>query len=173
MNKDHKVNELFLAEIQDTYDAEQQLIKALPKMIEHATSPKLAKAFQNHLSETEQQVKRLEQIFQILDVTPKRKTCEAMKGLIAEAKDLVENYGNTPFIDAALIAAGQKVEHYEMASYGCLATWAKVLKLDSKVIDLLKQTLQEEKNADQTLTTIAESEINAETFSSSTQKAMR
>lgn len=165
MKNNAKFNEFFIDELRDIYYAEQLLIKALPKMAEHAQSDRLADAFRQHLQETEEQVDRLEQIFQLLNTPAKGKKCDAMTGLVEEGKELMKTYSDSPLSDAALISAAQKVEHYEIASYGCLATWADLQGLN-EVADLLRMTLDEEKNADITLTEIAETEINAEAFAS-------
>jgi ferritin-like metal-binding protein YciE len=155
----NSLNDLFVNQIEDLYDAEQRLTKALPKMAEAANSSQLKQAFQSHLTETEGHVSRLEQIFREINVHPKRETCEAMKGLIAEGEEMVKANGDPEVKDAALIAAGQRVEHYEMAGYGTARAFAKRLGLN-QAATLLEQTLQEEKAADQKLNTIAESSVN-------------
>jgi len=153
------LSELFSEQLADLYDAEKQLVKALPKMAENASSSELESAFREHLGQTETQIERLEEVFEILGKQPKGKKCEAMAGLIAEAKDLMEE--SEPNVkDAALIAAAQKVEHYEIASYGCLRTWADLLEMDQASM-LLQETLDEEKETDEKLTDIAAS-INVE-----------
>lgn len=152
------LNELFLEELADIYDAEKQLVKALPKMTEAAHAQDLQSAFEDHLEQTEQHIKRIEQVFQIFDTKPKSKKCEAMAGLIEEAEDFMKEQATQPVMDAALIAAAQKVEHYEIATYGCLRTWAELLGKDD-ALDLLEETLNEEKDADESLTEIA-SNIN-------------
>lgn len=155
----NSLNDLFVNQIEDLYDAEQRLTKALPKMAEAANSSQLKQAFQSHLTETEGHVSRLEQIFREVNVDPKRETCEAMKGLIAEGEEMVKTNGDPEVKDAALIAAAQRVEHYEMAGYGTARAFAKRLGLN-QAATLLEQTLQEEKAADQKLNTIAESSVN-------------
>lgn len=150
---------LFIDQIQDIYDAEQRLTQALPKMAEAAGDAQLKSAFQNHLQETEGQVNRLEQVFKLIGETPKAKTCEAMKGLISEGEEVLEAKGDGAVRDAALIAAGQRVEHYEMAAYGAARNFA--LRLGrSDAADLLQQSLDEEGAADHKLTALAEASIN-------------
>jgi ferritin-like metal-binding protein YciE len=153
------LNELFVEEIRDIYDAEKQLIKALPKMAKAAESEDLRAAFEEHLEITRAHVDRLEEVFKLLGVAARGKTCEGMKGLIEEGQEAMEEMEGT-VLDAALIASAQKVEHYEIATYGTLATFAEVLDMqDAK--DLLGQTLEEEKEADEKLTQIA-GQINPE-----------
>jgi ferritin-like metal-binding protein YciE len=153
------LNDLFIEELRDLYSAENQIIEALPKMAEKAANPKLKKAFEMHLRETEKQAARLEKIFDKLDVTTDSHTCKAMKGIIAEGEQLMKKNAEESVMDAALIAAAQKVEHYEIASYGTARTFAEQLGLNDAA-NLLGQTLDEEKNADTKLTDIAESIIN-------------
>ena len=152
-------DDLFLIQIEDLYDAEQRLTKALPKMAEAATSGQLKQAFQSHLTETEGHVSRLEQIFREINQEPKRETCEAMKGLIAEGEEMIKAHGDSDIKDAALIAAAQRVEHYEISGYGTARSFAQRLGL-TQAANLLEQTLEEEKAADEKLTTIAESSVN-------------
>jgi len=153
------LNELFVEEIKDIYDAEKQLVKALPKMAKAAESEELRSAFEEHLEITKAHVSRLEEVFKLLGMAARGKTCEGMKGLIEEGSEAIEEMEGT-VLDAALIASAQKVEHYEIATYGTLATFAEVLDMqDAK--DLLGQTLEEEKEADEKLTQIA-SAINPE-----------
>lgn len=163
-NQENGLQELLVEELRDIYNAEGQLLKALPRMAKNAQSERLKEAFERHLEETEQQVERLERAFELLGEPVKGKKCQAMEGLIAEAKELLEEHSESPMLDAALICAAQKVEHYEIASYGTLCTWADLLGLD-ELSDLLKETLDEEKTTDETLTEIAESEINVEAVS--------
>ena len=153
------LQELFVEELRDVYDAEKQLTKALPKMAKAVESEELRTAFEEHLEITRMQVNRLEEVFKSLGMTARGKTCEGMKGLIEEGSSHIEELeGST--LDAALIGAAQKVEHYEIATYGTLATWADLLgHQDAK--DLLGQTLEEEKEADEKLTAIA-GQINPE-----------
>src|SRR4051812_1949998 len=154
------LNELFLEEMADIYDAEKQLIKALPKMTQAAKSPELQSAFEDHLEQTQEHVRRLEEVFGIFDQKAKGKKCEAMAGLIEEGEDIMKEEATPAVMDAALIAAAQKIEHYEIATYGCLRTWAELLGKD-EALDLLEETLNEEKDTDETLTDIA-TNINAE-----------
>lgn len=152
---------LLVDQLQDLYDAENQLLDALPKMADAASSPELKQAFQNHLEETRGQVNRLEQAFQLLDKSAKRESCEAMEGLIKEGNEVINAKGESAIKDAALVAAAQRVEHYEMAGYGSARNFARRCCRDD-VADLLQQTLDEEGSADQQLTHIAESSINVE-----------
>jgi len=153
------LNELFVEEVKDIYDAEKQLVKALPKMAKATDSSELRGAFEDHLEITKAHVSRLEEVFKLLGVAARGKTCEGMKGLIQEGQEAMQELEGT-VLDAALIASAQKVEHYEIATYGTLATFAEVLDMqDAK--DLLGQTLEEEKEADEKLTQIA-SQINPE-----------
>lgn len=154
------LEDLFCDQIQDLYDAEQRLTKAIPEMAEAADAPELKQAFQHHLQETEMQVNRLERVFEIFGKEPKSKTCEAMKGLIAEGEEVIKAKGNPQIKDAALIAAAQRVEHYEMAGYGAARNFALRLGLD-EAGQLLQETLDEEGSADQKLTSLAEQGINA------------
>ena len=151
---------LFFQQLKDIYDAEKQLTRALPKMAKHASSEELADALENHLDETKEQIKRLDRIFAKFDESPGRKKCKGMEGLIEEGSSMLEEEGEDEVIDAAIIASGQKVEHYEMAAYGCLRAWAEQLEYFD-VIKLIDQTLEEEKAADEKLSEIA-SAINAE-----------
>jgi len=158
-NEFNSLDDLFVNQIEDLYDAENRLTKALPKMADAAASSSLKQAFQSHLRETEGHVARLETIFREVRVDPKRETCEAMKGLISEGEDMIGATGDSDVKDAALIAAAQRVEHYEISGYGTARTIAQRLGL-TDVAALLQQTLEEEKAADQKLTTIAESSVN-------------
>lgn len=155
------LRDLFEDELKDIYWAEKALTKAIPKMIKNATSQDLKDALSNHLEVTEEQVARCEQVFELLGVPARAKKCEAMDGLIKEAKDIMESTEPGMVRDAGIISAGQKVEHYEIASYGTLRTFASTLGLD-KIASLLETTLNEEKEADQTLTEVAESSVNLE-----------
>jgi ferritin-like metal-binding protein YciE len=155
----HTLNDLFIHELEDLYDAEKRLTDALPKMAEAATNPDLKQAFQMHLNQTEQHVNRLEQVFQLIGKTPSRETCDAMKGLISEGGDAISAKGDGDVRDAALIAAAQRVEHYEIAGYGTLRTFARQLGMGD-VANILQQTLDEEGDTDKKLTRIAESHIN-------------
>lgn len=157
MNND--LYELFLDQLADIYDAEQRLTKALPKMAKAAESDELREAIESHLEETEEQVSRLEQVAESLDETLKRTTCPAMKGLVEEGEELIKEHKNTSAIDAAIIAAAQKVEHYEIATYGTLSAWAEQLGHEDAA-KLLRQTEEEESAADEKLTSVAESIAN-------------
>lgn len=153
--------QLFEAELKDIYWAEKALTKAIPKMIKKASSPELIDALTHHLSETEEQINRLEQVFQTIDEKPKAEKCEAMAGLIEEAEEIMSECEEGPMRDAGIISAGQKVEHYEIASYGTLCQFAETLGL-SEAAKLLKTTLEEEKNADKKLTQVAVSAVNVQ-----------
>jgi ferritin-like metal-binding protein YciE len=151
------LRDTFLDGLADIYDAEKQLTKALPKMVQAAKNESLKAGFENHLTETEGHIGRLEEVFEIFGEKAKGKTCKAMKGLIAEGEELIDDDVG----DAALIAAAQKVEHYEIAGYGSLKSWAKQLG-KNEAIGLLEQTLKEEKATDDKLTQLAESVVNVE-----------
>jgi ferritin-like metal-binding protein YciE len=155
----HSLEDLFLEQIEDLYDAEHRILGALPKMIEAARDPDLRRALDQHLAETRNQVERLDRIFRGLNKAPERETCEAMKGLIREGEDMAGAKGSPEVRDAAIIAAAQRVEHYEMAGYGTARSLAQSLG-HSEAARLLEATLQEEKNADQTLTRVAERSVN-------------
>jgi ferritin-like metal-binding protein YciE len=156
---DTDLHELFLDELSDLYSAEKQLTKALPKMAKAAESDQLKEAIESHLKETEEHVDRLEQVFQSLDEKLKRKTCAAMEGLVEEASELLQEQKGKSSIDAAIIAAAQKVEHYEIASYGTVRAWAERMG-HKEAVELLNETLKEESAADEKLTGIAESLAN-------------
>jgi len=154
------LRELFIDELKDIYWAEKHLTKALPKMQKAATSPDLATAFAEHLQVTQNQIERVEQVFDLLDMPARAKKCEAMSGLVKEAQELMEELPKgTAVRDAGLIIAGQKVEHYEIAAYGSLVQLAKTMG-ENDIADILQQTLDEEKEADQMLTELAVSGIN-------------
>jgi ferritin-like metal-binding protein YciE len=155
------MDDLFLEQIEDLYDAEQRLVKALPKMAEASTSAQLRQAFESHLEQTRGHVRRLETIFREIGKDAKAETCDAMKGLIEEGEDLIDDIENTTLRDAGLIAAANRVEHYEIAGYGSAKSFAKQLGLKNAVT-LLEQTLQEEKEADRKLTALAETMVNEE-----------
>lgn len=159
------LQDLFLDALRDTLSAEKQLLKALPKMAAASSAPDLRKGFEKHLKETEKQVERLKQVFESIDETPRAKTCKAMEGLVAEGAEIIEEDADPEVKDAALIAAAQKVEHYEIAAYGTLATWAKLLNY-KKALRLLVQTLEEEKATDEKLTELAETMVNESAASS-------
>lgn len=152
---------LWIEEMRDLYSAENQIIKALPKMAKNATNPELKEALESHLEETRGHVERLEEIFDKLGKKPTGKTCKGMQGLIAEGSEVMSEDGADAVIDAAIIAAAQRVEHYEMAGYGTVRTFAAILGED-EAEDLLQETLDEEGEADKKLTDIAESIVNEE-----------
>ena len=155
-----KLKELFVEELKDIYWAEKNLAKALPKLAKAATSKELANAFQTHLTQTEEQIARVEQVFEILELTARAKKCEAMSGLIEEAQAAIEDTDKgTATRDAALIISAQKAEHYEIAAYGSLAQWARTMG-QNEIADLLQKTLDEEKETDVILTELAVSSIN-------------
>ena len=154
------LEDLLVEELKDLYSAENQLLKALPKMAKAATSKELKAGFEKHLKQTQGHVERLEQICESMDVTPKGKKCKAMEGLIEEGADVIEEDAEPEVKDAALIAAAQRVEHYEIAGYGCVRTYAKLLGND-KAAKLLQQTLDEEGDTDKALSKLAET-INVE-----------
>jgi ferritin-like metal-binding protein YciE len=153
------LQDLFVNELKDIYNGEKQLTKALPRLARAAESPQLQQAFTKHLRETEAQVDRLEQIFRALGEKPTGKRCKGMEGLVEEGKDILEEEGQEAVLDAALIAAAQKVEHYEIATYGCLSTYAKLLG-NREAEKLLKQTPAEEDATDEALTALGEGGIN-------------
>jgi ferritin-like metal-binding protein YciE len=152
---------LFEEELKDIYWAEKALTKGIPKMIKNATSKDLIDALENHLSETQKQVTRLEEVFNSIDKKAAAKKCEAMEGLIKEGQEIMEECEEGAMCDAGIISAGQKIEHYEIASYGTLRQFAETLEL-SKAVDLLEQTLKEEKAADRKLYEIAVSVVNVQ-----------
>src|SRR6201746_1484391 len=158
---DKDLNELFLDTLKDIYYAEKQILKALPKMAKAANSDKLRAAFEKHHDETEGQVERLEQIFELLGKAARGKKCDAIEGILDEGKEIMEEYADTSALDAGLLAAAQAVEHYEISRYGTLNAWAGKLSMASAV-RLLDQTLAEEKKTDETLSKIAEGAVNAE-----------
>jgi ferritin-like metal-binding protein YciE len=155
------LKELYIDELKDLYSAEKQLVKALPKMAKNATNPELKDAFTTHLQETEGHVERLEQIFEMLGERPGGKKCKGMEGLVEEAKELLEEDATEAVLDAGMISKAQHVEHYEMAGYGTVRTYARLLGLDDQA-DLLQETLDEEGHANELLTQIAESSVNLE-----------
>ena len=155
------LKDLYIDELKDLYNAENQLLKALPKMAKKASAPELRKAFQDHLAQTEGHVNRLEKIFKGLGEKPSGKTCKAMKGLVEEGKEIIEEDGDCSVLDAALIGAAQRVEHYEIAGYGVVRTFASLLG-EEDAMGLLQRTLNEEAETDKKLTKLAESVINVE-----------
>jgi ferritin-like metal-binding protein YciE len=161
MAKSGTLHDAFIDELRDTYDAERQITKALPKMIKACTSEELRAAFESHLEETRSQVERLEQVFEMLDEKARGKHCDGMAGIIEEGKSVMEEEFDETTMDAVLIASAQRVEHYEMAAYGTLVAWAKDMG-HNDAADVLATILEEEKAADEKLTTIAEGGINQE-----------
>lgn len=153
------LRDALVEEIRDLYNAEKQLLKALPKMAKAASSDELRDAFESHLEETEGQVTRLERVFELLDEKPRGKHCAGIAGIIEEGNDVLQEDIEDAVLDACLIASGQRAEHYEMAAYGTSIAWAEALELGD-VAQLLRETLEEEKAADKKLTTLAESGIN-------------
>jgi ferritin-like metal-binding protein YciE len=155
----NSMKELLVSELRDLYSAEKQLVQALPKMAKKASSPALKQAILDHLEETRTHVTRIEDACKELDAKPTGKKCKGMEGLVEEGKEMMEEEGEEAVRDAGLITAAQRVEHYEMAAYGCAITFAKELG-ESRVAKLLTQTLEEEEAADKKLTEIAEGEVN-------------
>jgi ferritin-like metal-binding protein YciE len=155
------LNKLYISELRDLYSAENQLVKALPKLAKAASSEELKDAFENHLEQTKRHVERLEQIFEQLDESPKGKTCHAMKGLIEEGSEILKEDGEDSVLDAGMIVAAQKVEHYEIASYGSVRTFANLLGKDD-VAKLLQSTLDEESETNEILNRLAENVVNQE-----------
>lgn len=161
MAKDETLHDAFIDELRDTFDAEKQVIKALPKMVKAASSPDLRAAFAAHLEETLEQVARLEQVFAALDEKVRGKHCDGMAGILEEGKSIMKEDFDDATMDACLIAGAQRVEHYEMAAYGTLVAWANAMGHRGAAA-LLEQTLDEEKAADEKLTSLAEAGINQE-----------
>lgn len=159
MKRINTLEDAFIHALADVYSAEKQLTKALPKMARAACSDELAEGFENHLDETEDQIERIEQIIDMLDIKLPRMRCHAMEGLIEESEEILHQMDKGPIRDALLIAGAQKVEHYEIASYGCLVEWARQLGY-ADAVDLLQETLEEEKSTDEKLNDIAISSVN-------------
>lgn len=153
------LQEMLLDELRDLYHAEKQLIRAIPKMAKAATHDDLREAFESHLEETREQVTRLEEVFSAMGEKVKAKPCKGMAGIVEEGSDLLQEHEPGATLDAAIIAAAQRVEHYEIGAYGTCAEWARLLGLD-EVVSLLEQTLEEEKETDKKLTALAEQEVN-------------
>ncbi|GAB2535999.1 YciE/YciF ferroxidase family protein [Rufibacter soli] len=153
------LNDLFIHQMRDLYNAEQQAMKAMPEMMERVTNPNLARAMQDHMMETQNQVKRLEQCFEILGINGHGEKCMAMEGIIKEAKDFMKHEADAEVMDAGIIACAQRLEHYEIAGYGTACTYAKFLG-HTQVLNLLQEILSEEKKADEKLTFIAETSVN-------------
>jgi len=158
------LQKLYVEELRDLYSAENQILKALPKMAKGASSDELKQAFEDHLEQTQEHVDRLEEIFKALDESPKGKTCKGMKGLIEEGSEILEEDGEKSIIDAGLIGAAQRVEHYEIAAYGTVRTFANLLG-EEEAADLLQQTLDEEGETDKLLSELAEGIVNPKAFS--------
>lgn len=155
------LEKLYISELRDLYSAENQLLKALPKMATGATSPELKEAFETHLEQTKGHVERLEELFEQLDESPKGKTCHAMKGLIEEGSEILKEEGENSVLDAGMIVAAQKVEHYEIASYGSVRTFANLLGKPEEA-KLLQATLDEESETNEILNRLAETIVNPE-----------
>jgi ferritin-like metal-binding protein YciE len=153
------LHDAFIDELRDTYDAEKQLVKALAKMAKAASSPELREAFETHLEETQGQIERLERVFESLDERARGKHCDGIAGIIEEGKSMMDEDFDDTTMDACLIAAGQRAEHYEMAAYGTLMAWAKAMG-HTDALQLLQETLNEEKAADEKLSSLAEGGIN-------------
>jgi ferritin-like metal-binding protein YciE len=158
---DKNLNDLFLDTLKDIYYAEKQIYKSLPKMAKAAQSPELQAAFEKHHDETEGQIERLEQVFELLGKPARGKKCDAIEGILDEGKEIMDEYDGASALDAGLLAAAQAVEHYEISRYGTLSAWAGKLGMDDAV-KLLDQTLAEEKKTDDTLSKIATTAVNAE-----------
>ena len=154
-----KLNDLFYDTLKDIYFAERQILKSLPKMAKAAKSEELKNAFLTHRDETEHHVERLQQVFEIIGRRAQAKTCEAIKGILEEGEEIMDDYSDSEALDAGLAASAQAVEHYEMARYGTLKTWAAQLGLKD-VVSLLDETLQEEKKTDALLSKLAEIAVN-------------
>jgi ferritin-like metal-binding protein YciE len=159
MANDKNLRELFHDTLKDIYFAEKKILSALPKMAKAAQSEDLKAAFEKHETETEEHVVRLEKVFEEIDEPPRGKTCDAIMGIIEEGQGVMKEFKGAPALDAGLLAAAQAVEHYEIARYGTLKTWAAELG-HKQAVKLLEQTLYEEKKTDQALTQLAESEVN-------------
>jgi ferritin-like metal-binding protein YciE len=157
--KDKDIHDLFFDTLKDIYFAEKQILKALPKMAKAASSDKLRAAFEKHHGETEGQVERLEKIFELIDKSPRTKTCDAIQGILDEGKEIMEEHKGSEALDAGMLAAAQAVEHYEISRYGTLKQWALQLGM-KEAAGLLDQTLQEEKKTDENLTSLAEAAVN-------------
>ncbi|ABE63449.1 protein of unknown function DUF892 [Nitrobacter hamburgensis X14] len=159
--KEKDLHDLFLDQLRDIYFAEKQILKALPRMAKAATSDKLRAAFEKHHDETEGQIERLEQVFELIDKPAKGKTCDAILGILDEGKEVMDEYKGTEALDAGLLAAAQAVEHYEMVRYGTMKAWAAKLGMKD-VVKLIDETLQQERKTDKDLTALAEAGVNSE-----------
>lgn len=157
--KDKNLTDLFIETLKDTYHAEKQLLKALPRMAKAAESDKLRQAFEHHSDQTETQIERLEKVFELCGTRPRAKTCDAILGIVEEGKEVMEEFKGSEALDAGLIAAAQAAEHYEISRYGALKTWAGQLGMRDAA-SLLEETLNEEKQTDELLTELAESSAN-------------
>lgn len=153
------LNDLFHETLKDIYFAEKQILRALPKMAKKAQSDKLRQAFEKHRDQTEGQIERLDQVFELIGRTPRGKTCEAINGILEEGKEIMEDFDGSNALDAGLIAAAQAVEHYEISRYGTLREWAQKMGL-TKAVSLLETTLNEEKQTDELLTKLAAAAVN-------------
>jgi len=160
MAESKKLQDLFVETLKDIYYAEKQILKALPKMAREAKSPELKQAFETHRSETEGHVDRLQQVFELVDKPARGKTCDAILGIVEEGKEVMEEFANSPALDAGLLSSAQAVEHYEIARYGTLKTWAGQLGL-KEAVKLLDLTLQEEIKTDKLLSQLATQQVNA------------
>lgn len=158
---DKTLNDLFYDTLRDIYYAERKILKSLPKMARAAQSPELKAAFEKHETQTEGQIERLQQVFEIIGKAARGKTCDAIEGIIAEGEEIMETYKDTSALDAGLIASAQAVEHYEITRYGTLKRWAQVLDMDDAA-KLLDETLQEESQTDTDLTGLADAQANQE-----------
>ena len=156
-----QLDDLFQDGLRDIYFAEKKILAALPKMAKAAQSEELVAAFEKHEAETEGQVERLEQVFALIEETPRGKNCPAILGIIEEGKEIIDDYKDSPALDAGLISAAQSVEHYEISRYGTLIAWANELGL-TDAVSLLETTLEEEKATDEALTELAETAVNQE-----------
>lgn len=154
------LNDVFQDTVKDIYNSEQQLLKAMPKLMDAAQNPKLKEAIKTHIAQTEEHVRRIEQVAEKLGFDPNGVVCQGTMGLVKEAQEHIEEFAGNAAGDAAIVAAAQKNEHYEIANYGTVITWAEQLGLDETAIDLLEETLQEEEETDDLLTQLAEEEIN-------------
>jgi ferritin-like metal-binding protein YciE len=166
----HSLEDLFVDHLRDLYSAENQILRALPKMIKKAASQGLKNAFEEHLQQTRGHAERLQQIFDQLDLSPRNKKCKGMEGLIEEGEEAISDAAQPSVCDAALIAAAQRVEHYEIAGYGCARTYAYMVGMDDAA-SLLQQTLTEEKETDERLTRLAEEAINVQAVGAGNPRA--
>jgi ferritin-like metal-binding protein YciE len=157
--KEKTLEDLFHDTLRDIYYAEKKILKTLPKMAKGAQSPELAAAFEKHMEETEGQIERLEQVFEIIGKRPQGKTCQAIEGILEEGADILEEFKGTAALDAGLVSSAQAVEHYEITRYGTLKRWAGLLGLKDAV-KLLDETLQQESNTDEALTKLADAQVN-------------